>query len=128
MQLIIANIFWQDGSTADSLMVNSSGVCHVIINECFSCDTVVVNVNGALQQYPFLSDCPLQGIIVHGSGSQWGCMWNDGCPMHNYSGPGTLASPWQHGTDNDSVVVMDGGSLNGFIGQDTVLCQVLQLI
>ncbi len=132
------DIHWQDASDADTLVVSSSGVYSVVVsNECFSfTDTVVVNVQS---DAPDIS-LPAQVILCTGESATLdpGIMdvvyqWSDGSSndtlLVNAPGIYTLSISNACGSDVDSVLVMDGGTVPFIsLGSDTLICPGVSFI
>ncbi|MEP6645647.1 MAG: gliding motility-associated C-terminal domain-containing protein [Saprospiraceae bacterium] len=123
---------WQDGSTADSLVVNSTGVYSVTIsNECFSfSDTVNVFVGNTA---PFFT-LPSQVVLCQGNtitlnpqitGVTYS--WNNGSAdttlTVNNPGTYTLTVSNACGSFSDTTLVLDGGAVPFVnLGPDISLC------
>ncbi len=127
-----AGTMWQDGSTADTLLVSSPGTYAVMIsNACYSfSDTVVVGVEN---QAPSIA-LPDQITLCQGrtdtlnpgvSGVEY--FWNDGTnnPTLTITAPGTYSLTITNtcGMDTATVQVSDGGPLPTVsLGVDTSVC------
>ena len=127
-----ASFLWQDGSTADSLLITGAGIYYVtVFNSCFSfSDTVEVFVENLP---PFIT-LPDQLTLCQGSldtlnpgvnGVAY--LWSDGSQNSTLpiSSPGSYSLTVSNacGSDVDTVQVLDGGPFPSvFLGQDTSLC------
>ena len=123
---------WQDGSTADSLIVNGAGDYHVTVsNSCFTySDTIHVDVGND----PPSIDLPAQLVLCEGANttldpgvSGVAYLWNDGStgPTLVISNAGAYSLTVSNGcgSDVDTVNVISGGPLPVVsLGQDISLC------
>ncbi len=127
-----ASHLWQDGSTADSLVLNGPGDYHVTVsNSCFTfSDTIHVDIGNT----PPSINLPSQIVLCEGSTSILdpgvagvNYLWNDGTTGSTLaiSGPGAYSVTVDNtcGTDIDTIVVMDGGPLPSVeLGANMSLC------
>ncbi len=113
-----AQFLWQDMSTADSLLVTTSGTYYVeASNACASLsDTIVVQFNGNGPQLMLpaqLTLCQGQTLTIDAGIGGVTYLWNDGSQNDqlNISAPGTYSLTVTNicGMDTDTVLVADGG-------------------
>jgi gliding motility-associated-like protein len=123
---------WQDGSTADSLLVSSGGIYALTISDActtaFDSVTVTISNNPPQVALPaFLSLCQSDTIIVDPGVSGVQFLWNDGSISSTLS----ITSPGEYsltisnscGTDADTIQILDAGSAPTVdLGQDFSLC------
>lgn len=109
---------WQDGSIADSLLVTTSGVYHVVVsNNCETLsDTISVihsNQPPAVDLGDQLTLCQGQSIVLDANVTGVNFHWNDNSTAQQL----TVNAPGQYsvtvsntcGTDQDTITVIDGG-------------------
>jgi len=127
-----ANVVWQDGSTADTLLIDTAGIYYITeSNTCFTLsDTVIV----FSENQPPTIALPNQLTLCQGSFdtldpgvSGVTYLWSDGSqnPTLMISSPGiySLTISYACGSDADTVQVLDGGPLPSVsLGIDTSLC------
>ncbi len=112
------NFLWQDGSTADSLLISSAGLFYVqVADQCTTAsDTVIVTLNANPPQV----DLPLSLTLCQGSTLSIDAgingvtyLWSDGSASSSLlvTGPGTYSLTVTNscGADRDTVTVVDGG-------------------
>ncbi|MBK9104541.1 MAG: hypothetical protein IPL92_08215 [Saprospiraceae bacterium] len=127
-----ANYLWQDGSTIDSLLVNTSGTYSLqVSNSCgLANDTIVVNVNDNPPQVNLpasLSLCQGQSITLDAAITGVSYLWNDNSlnQQLTVNAPGTYSVTVSNacGTDRDTVIIADGGPAPFvFLGNDLNIC------
>ncbi len=127
-----ANCVWQDTSTADSLLVTSSGTYTVqVSNTCSSAsDTVLINFNGNPPQVDLptqLSLCQGQSVTIDAVVSGVTYLWNDNSQNQQLivNTPGTYSVTVANacGTAMDSTLILDGGPAPYVaLGNDVQLC------
>ncbi len=127
-----ANYLWQDLSTSDSLLVASAGTYYVqVSNNCSSAsDTVMIT----LDDQPPQIDLPAQLFLCQGDSisldagvSGVSYLWNDGSinAQLQVANPGIYSLTVSNtcGSDNDTIVVSDGGAPPVVsLGNDLELC------
>lgn len=123
---------WQDGSTADSLIVSGAGDYHVTVsNSCFNfSDTIHVDV----ENDPPSVDLPAQLVLCEGASttldpgvSGVAYLWNDGTTestlVISNAGSYSLTVSNGCGSDVDTMDVINGGPLPTVsLGLDISLC------
>ncbi|MEO5905254.1 MAG: hypothetical protein ABIQ11_00910, partial [Saprospiraceae bacterium] len=126
------NYVWQDMSTADTLIVSSSGIYHLqVSNVCdTTADTVMVVVNDSppvVNLPASINLCAGESIVIDAGivGVQF--VWNDGSILSSITtnSPGTYSVTVSNscGEDADSVVVVDAGPQPSVtLGTDTEIC------
>jgi len=137
-QLVLAptisgvSFLWQDGSTADTLLVNTGGTYFVsVTDQCTSAsDTITVSVNNNPPQISLpvqINLCQGDTIILDAGVSGVSYLWSD----HSQSSTLTVSSPGSYsltvsnacGADADTVTVLDAGPLPSVsLGSDIQLC------
>ena len=127
-----ANILWQDGTTLDSLIVSASGIYTVIVsNSCHMVtDTIVISMNGAPPQINLpdqITLCHGQTVILDAGITGVAYIWNDNSTGQQLtvSSPGTYSITVSNGcgTDQDTIVVADGGPAPIVsLGNDVAIC------
>lgn len=109
---------WQDGSVADSLLVSTSGVYHVLVsNSCEAVsDTISVihsNQPPAVDLGDQLTLCQGQSIVLDANVSGVTYQWNDNSTAQQLTvnAPGQFSVTVSNtcGTDQDTIIVIDGG-------------------
>jgi gliding motility-associated-like protein len=123
---------WQDGSTADSLLVTTSGTYYVKVSDlCTSAsDTIVVTLNNNPPQLSLpnqLTLCQGQSLTLDAVVGGVTYLWNDNSQASTLtvSSPGTYSLTISNscGTDKDTVTVLDGGPAPLVVlGNDVSLC------
>ncbi len=131
-QIMNVSYAWQDGSAADTLLVNGPGMYSLeITNGCEAVsDTVVVEVNDSPPQVDLPDQLVLcQGTIttINAGLSGVAYLWSDGSTgpqlMVTSTGTYSLTVTNTCGTDRDTVIVIDGGPAPMVsLGMDTSLC------
>lgn len=123
---------WQDLSTADTLVVSVPGV--YIVNVSTACgtgtDTLNVSGNGIPPQLNLsdtLSLCTGSQLILDAGIGGVNYLWSDGTSLSTLTinAPGTYSLTVSNscGSDMDSIVIADGGTLPlTDLGQDIQLC------
>ncbi|HEY3386977.1 MAG TPA: hypothetical protein VGK46_10725, partial [Saprospiraceae bacterium] len=127
-----ANYLWQDLSTADSLLVNTSGTYTLqVSNTCNQeADTIVVTVNDSPPQIDLPTQVSLcQGSTVTLDASIGGVtyLWNDNSQNQQLvvSTPGTYSLTVSNscGMDVDTAIILDGGPAPFVdLGNDIDIC------
>jgi len=127
-----ASYLWQDFTTADSILVTTSGTYFVqIFNSCFLvADTIAVTVNASPPQVDLpaqLSLCQGQTITLDAVVSGVNYLWNDNSQNQQLlvNTPGTYSVTVSNscGTDVDTTIIMDGGPAPAVeIGSDVQFC------
>ncbi|MDZ4749027.1 MAG: gliding motility-associated C-terminal domain-containing protein [Saprospiraceae bacterium] len=133
-----AEYLWQDFSTADSLIVNSSGTYVVqVFNSCsLEADTIVVTVYDS----PPLVDLPSQLNLCQGlsvtldvaiSGVNY--LWNDNSQNQQLlvNAPGTYSVTVSNscGMETDTTIIIDGGPApSAALGNDIQICPGDQVV
>lgn len=133
-----AEYLWQDFSTADSLVVNSSGTYSVqVFNACsLEADTIVVTVNDNPPQV----DLPAQLFLCQGltatldaaiTGVNY--LWNDNSQNQQVlvNAPGTYSVTVSNtcGMDADTTIIIDGGPAPSVaLGNDLQICTGDQIV
>jgi len=111
---------WQDMSTADSLVVSSPGTYTVTVStECGTgADTVLVSASGIPPQLDLADSfhlCAGAQLTLDAGISGVNYLWNNGSDLATLmvTSPGTYSLTVSNncGTDIDSVVIVDGGTL-----------------
>ncbi len=127
-----AIIQWQDFTTADSLLVTSSGQYTVQIFN--TCEVVTDTINVTVNDSPPQIDLPDQVTLCQGATTTINAgiggvsyLWNDGSTgsqlIVSSSGIYSLTVTNACGTDRDTVIVTDGGPAPLVsLGMDTSLC------
>ncbi len=123
---------WQDMSSADSLVVSSPGMYIVTVsNQCGTgIDTVIVSASGTPPQLNLADSlhlCVGAQIILDAGIVGVNYLWNDGTDLAtltvNAPGSYSLTVSNNCGTDMDTVVIVDGGTLTVIeLGNDIQLC------
>jgi gliding motility-associated-like protein len=127
-----AEIVWQDGSTADSFLVTTSGTYFVTVKN--SCDEYTDTIHVVINANPPQVDLPSSVLLCQGevtvleanvSGVNY--IWSDASQDDSLlvSTPGIYSLTVSNacGTDADTVMVSDSGSPPGvFLGNDVALC------
>jgi len=123
---------WQDGSTADSLLVSGAGTYALTIAD--ACTTAVDSVSVTISNNPpqvdlpaSLSLCQSDTLIIDPGISGVQFIWNDGSASSTLSvtNPGTYSLTISNscGTDADTIQITDAGSTPVVdLGQDISLC------
>ncbi|HSF88063.1 MAG TPA: gliding motility-associated C-terminal domain-containing protein, partial [Saprospiraceae bacterium] len=123
---------WQDGSTADSLIITGAGDYHVTVsNTCFTySDTIHVDIGND----PPAIDLPVQLVLCEGASTTLdpgvngvAYLWNDGSTgstlVISTAGAYSLTVSNGCGSDADTVEVINGGPLPAVnLGLDISLC------
>ena len=127
-----AEYLWQDFSTADSLVVNSSGTYSVqVFNSCsLGADTIVVTVNDNPPQVDLPAQLNLcQGLSVTLDAAIAGVnyLWNDNSQNQQLivNAPGTFSVTVSNscGMDADTTIIIDGGPAPSVaLGNDVQIC------
>ncbi len=127
-----ASFVWNDLSTADTLLVDTAGTYYVqVANSCgTSSDTVIVAASDASPLLSLPGDfllCQGDTAVIDVGISGVDYLWNDGSQSAQLmvSSPGTYALTVTNncGTDSDTIVISDGGSLPSVsLGIDTSIC------
>ena len=127
-----ANYLWQDGSTGDSLLVNTYGTYSLqVSNSCGAAnDTIAVNVNDNPPQVDLpasLSLCQGQTVTLDAAISGVSYLWNDNSQNQQLTvnAPGIYSVTVSNacGFDADTVIIADGGPAPFvFIGNDLNIC------
>ncbi len=132
-QLANVDYLWQDGSTADTLLVTSTGMYIVEISDgCTSAtDTVMVSVSNS----PPVLDLPAQinlcqgdAILLEAPVSGVTYLWSNGTTLSTIlvTQPGSYSLTISNacGTDRDTVIVSDSGPAPYVdLGNDTSFCE-----
>jgi hypothetical protein len=126
------NYLWQDGSTADSLLVSGAGIYAVTISDaCTSAfDSVAVAISNNPPQVDLpasMSLCQSDTLIVDPGISGVQFLWNDGSSASTLSitNPGAYSLTVSNscGMDTDTIQILDAGSAPTVdLGQDIGLC------
>jgi hypothetical protein len=126
------NYLWQDGSTADSLLVSGAGIYAVTISDaCTSAfDSVTVTISNNPPQVDLpasMSLCQSDTLIVDPGISGVQFLWNDGSSASTLSitNPGAYSLTVSNscGMDTDTIQILDAGSAPTVdLGQDIGLC------
>jgi len=127
-----ANYLWQDFSTADTLLVTTSGTYSVqVFNDCFQVtDTIAVTVNASPPQVDLptqLSLCQGQNITLDAVVPGVTYLWNDNSQNQQLvvNTPGTYSITVSNscGSDADTTIISDGGPAPIVdLGNDVQLC------
>lgn len=127
-----ADHLWQDGTTADSLIVNSSGTYSVLVSDYCgqTTDTIAVIVNDdppAVDLPDALTLCQGQSLVLDAVVTGVSYMWSDASTNQQLTviAPGAYSVTVSNtcGTDRDTVVIADGGPAPLVaLGQDTSIC------
>ena len=127
-----ANYVWQDGSTADSLLVTASGTYYVqASNTCSSAsDTVTISFNGNPPHVDLpaqLSLCQGQSVTLDAAVTGVSYLWNNNSQNQQLvvNAPGTYSVTVTNacGTDVDTTIIADGGPAPFVaLGGDVQLC------
>ncbi len=127
-----ANYLWQDFTTADSMVVTTSGTYSVqVFNDCFQVtDTIVVTVNASPPQVDLpalLNLCQGQSITLDALVSGVTYLWNDNSQNQqlvvNTPGAYSVTVSNACGTDVDTTIITDGGPAPAVdLGSDVQLC------
>lgn len=127
-----ANYLWQDGSTADSLLIDTAGTYSVVVsNQCTSVtDTVTVlsqNEPPDIDLPTALQLCQGDELTIEAGIISVAYQWSDGSLADTLliTVPGTYVLTVTNacGSDVDSVSVLDGGPLPAVsLGQDIEFC------
>ena len=127
-----ANHLWQDQSTADSLLVNTSGTYSVQVSTfCGTAsDTIQVNVNADPPQVNLpsqLSLCHGETITLDAAIVGVNYLWNDNSENQQLliTTPGTYSVTVSNacGTDVDTTIILDGGPAPMVaLGNDFEIC------
>lgn len=133
-----AEYLWQDFSTADSLLVNSSGTYSVqVFNSCsLEADTIVVTVNDSPPQVDLpaqLNLCQGLSVTLDAAISGVNYLWNDNSQNQQLlvNTPGTYSVTVSNscGTDADTTVIIDGGPAPSVaLGNDVQICSGDQVV
>lgn len=128
-----ANYTWQDGSTADSLLVSGAGTYSLqVANMCSAAsDTVIVTVDASPPSVDLpstLSLCQGDTVVIASGISGVDFLWNNGSQNSSLTvfSPGTysLLVTNSCGADTDTTVVSDAGDDPVVsLGADVSLCQ-----
>ena len=123
---------WQDGSTADSLIVSAAGTYSLTITDaCTSAfDSATVTISNNPPQVDLaasLSLCQSDTVIIDPGISGVQFTWNDGSSASTLTvtNPGAYSLTVSNscGTDTDTIQIMDAGSIPTVdLGQDIALC------
>lgn len=123
---------WQDGSTADTFLVTTSGTYYVRVSDlCTSAsDTIVVTLNNNPPQLSLpgqLTLCQGQLLTLDAAVGGVTYLWNDNSQASTLtvSSPGTYSLTITNscGSDKDTVTVLDGGPAPLVaLGSDVSLC------
>jgi hypothetical protein len=126
------NFLWQDGSTADSLLVSGAGIYAVTISDaCTSAfDSVAVTISNNPPQVDLpasMSLCQSDTLSVDPGISGVQFLWNDGSSASTLSitNPGeySLTVSNSCGTDTDTIQILDAGAAPLVdLSQDIGLC------
>jgi len=126
------SFLWQDGSTADTLLINSAGTFYVQASDlCTSAsDTIQVTLNNNPPQLSLpaqLSLCQGQTLLLDAGVGGVTYLWNDNSQAStlSVSSPGSYSLTVSNscGTDADTVSVLDGGPAPLVsLGIDVSLC------
>ncbi len=134
------SFLWQDLSAADTLHINSPGLYYITaFGLCDSAsDTVLVSLNQSPPQLALADElllCQGDAILVEAQVSGVNYVWNDGSTLSTIlvTQPGTYSLTISNacGTDQDTVIVSDGGPAPFVeLGNDTSFCagEVISLI
>ncbi len=109
---------WQDGSVADSLVVSTSGLYHVLVSN--SCETVSDTISVILSNQPPAVDlgdqltlCQGQSIALDANVTGVNFHWNDNSIAQQLivNAPGQYSVTVSNtcGADQDTIIVLDGG-------------------
>lgn len=133
-----AEYLWQDFSTADSLVVNSSGTYSVqVFNSCsLEADTIVVTVSANPPQVDLpaqLSLCQGLSVTLDAAISGVDYLWNDNSQNQQLlvNAPGTYSVTVSNscGMDADTTIITDGGPAPSVsLGNDLQICSGDQLV
>ncbi|HZV70081.1 MAG TPA: gliding motility-associated C-terminal domain-containing protein [Saprospiraceae bacterium] len=128
-----ASILWNDGSTLDSLLVDTAGVYFVqVSNICGSAsDTILVTLNDVAPVLSLPEDftlCDGQSFILDANIAGVNYLWNDMStqPQLLVSNPGmySLTISNSCGTATDTIIISDGGIVPVVeLGIDTSICE-----
>lgn len=127
-----ASMVWQDGSTADTLLVNMPGIYFVQISDgCITAaDTVEISLDANPPQLSLpamLYLCQGQSITLSPTINGVSYLWNDGSTADTFQvqTPGTYSLVVSNtcGTDQDSVIIVDAGPPPAIdLGTDVSIC------
>lgn len=127
-----ADHLWQDGTTADSLVVNTSGTYSVMVSSYCgqTTDTIAVIVNDdppSVDLPASLTLCQGQSLVLDAVVTGVGYMWSDASTNQQLTvtAPGAYSVTVSNtcGTDRDTVIIADGGPAPFVaLGQDTSIC------
>jgi hypothetical protein len=123
---------WQDGSSADTLLVSGSGTYSVVVaDQCTSAtDTVIITLNNNPPQLSLPSQltlCQGQSLLLDAIIGGVTYLWNDNSQAStlSVSTPGNYSLTVSNscGTDVDTVSILDGGPAPLVaLGNDVALC------
>ena len=109
---------WQDGSTSDTLLVNSTGTYYAVLSN--ACNSVTDTINVSVNNSPPIVDLPAQLNLCQGQSIMLDAgigginyLWNDNSQNQQLlvASPGAYSLTVSNacGSDRDTVIILDGG-------------------